>query len=508
MGGAETVKIGLRSRILIIALGVMLLSLAAISYTFSHYHSLRQTEALQTNALAIAETLAQQLDRITDLGVQPDQLQGFDVQCREAAAANKGLLFASVVSTDGKVLFHNDPTWIGRQLDYADMSDVYRNRDRKQVFVTPHGNLAALVPVIDPGGVIVARVTVGFSHDLVVQERTRMLWSTLLISVGTVGVGMLLLYIALSRYVIQPVMAVIDVIRKIREEGYGANRNVSGEGELDILVRGFNELIVDVAQNERELLAAKEASDSANRAKMEFLAVMSHEVRTPIHAMLGMAELLQETSLNEKQQRYAMRIHEAGQGLIAIVNGILDYSKLEAGRLKIQSVPFSLRQTVSNSTNVAIELARAKGLSLTLAVDEAVPDQLIGDPWRIGQVLTNLLGNAMKFTEQGGIQVHISQSAGMLCLSVCDTGPGIDPAFLDHIFEPFSQADSSLSRRHGGTGLGLAIVRQLCEAMGGVVGVQSQEGKGTCFWVELPLKVATGNSMQQRQTNRDSHGHQ
>lgn len=481
-------KVGLRGRILLIALGVMLLSLASISYTFSHYHSLRQTEALQTSALAIAESLAQQLDRIADLGVRPEQLQGFDVQCQETVRANKGLVFAMVISEDGKVLFHNDPLRIGQTVNYTDMPEVYGKRKQKQVFITPKQNLAAMVPVADPAGAIISWVAVGFSRDLVVQERTRMLWNTLLISVGAVGLGMLLLYLALSRYVIRPIRAVIEVINRIRAEGYGANRNVAGEGELDILVRGFNGLIVDVAQHEQELLAAKEASDAANRAKMEFLAVMSHEIRTPIHAMLGMAELLREAGLNEKQQRYAMRIQDAGQSLMSIVNGILDYSKLEAGRLKIQSVPFSLRQTVSRSIDMAAELARAKGLPLTLAVDESVPDQVIGDPWRIGQVLTNLLSNAMKFTETGGIQVHISQSAGMICMTVCDTGAGIDPAFLDHVFEPFSQADSSASRRHTGTGLGLAIVRQLCQAMGGEVGVQSKAGEGACFWVELPLE--------------------
>ena len=250
-----------------------------------------------------------------------------------------------------------------------------------------------------------------------------------------------------------------------------------------------------VTERTTELLGAKEAAEAASVAKSQFLANMSHEIRTPMNGVLGMAELLLNSSLTDKQRHLADSVHRSGTALLSIINDILDFSKIEAGKLELEHIEFGFRDTVEEAVDLFAEPAGEKGLELTCFLPDDIPDNVIGDPVRLRQILLNLLGNAIKFSQRGEVTVSmqvLAQDANMLRLKceVRDTGIGIAPHAQAQLFTAFSQADGSTTRRFGGTGLGLAIVKQLVQLMGGEVGIVSTPGQGSTFWFTLQLGCA------------------
>ncbi|MFI4947452.1 MAG: response regulator [Alphaproteobacteria bacterium] len=254
-------------------------------------------------------------------------------------------------------------------------------------------------------------------------------------------------------------------------------------------------LEVEVARGkvlENEAESGRRQAEAANRAKSQFLATMSHEIRTPMNGVLGTANLLAATPLNERQTQLVQNLVQSGQALLGIINDILDLSKIEAGRLELATVDFDLRELVAEVTDLFSERCTSKGLEFVYFVAEDVPRRLTGDPARLRQVLINLVGNAMKFTERGEVLIELSlveigpQSITLLG-SVSDTGIGIDADQQTRIFDSFHQADASMTRSRGGTGLGLSIVRELVHLMGGDIGVESEVGHGSRFWFTLPL---------------------
>jgi PAS domain S-box-containing protein len=282
----------------------------------------------------------------------------------------------------------------------------------------------------------------------------------------------------------------------------GRPKNVIGMGE-DITERKLAE--EQRKQFEAALEEARDLALRASLAKSEFLATMSHEIRTPMNGVIGMTGLLLDTELSPRQREYAEAVRRSGEALLAIINDILDFSKIEAGKLELEFAPVDVREAVEDVVGLLAEQAEAKGLELAAVVQADVPNGLQGDPGRIRQVLMNLVGNALKFTQRGEVTVQArlaeqTADSALIRVDVTDTGIGISPEVASRLFQPFSQADVSMTREFGGTGLGLAICKRLVEQMGGEIGLQSELGRGSMFWFTVRLQgaVAADGSAPER----------
>ena len=325
----------------------------------------------------------------------------------------------------------------------------------------------------------------------------------------------------LQSLVSRPILELVGTATIIsRDKDYNLRAFSRGQDELGLLISAFNQMLDEIQTRDqalqkhrdhlesevatrtaellavnRQLLLAKEAAEAGSRAKSEFLANMSHEVRTPINGIMGMTELALDTELTAEQRDYLTAVRQSSEALLTVVNDILDFSKIESGKLDLESIPFDLRDCVGETMKTMALPAHQKGLEIVCRIAPELPARLIGDPSRLRQVLLNLLGNAIKFTEHGQVSLDVSSETGDaqavgLHFQVSDTGIGIPQEKRAHLFEKFYQADSSTTRRFGGTGLGLAISARLVEMMGGRIWLESEAGRGSVFHFSASFPLA------------------
>jgi signal transduction histidine kinase/ActR/RegA family two-component response regulator len=328
-----------------------------------------------------------------------------------------------------------------------------------------------------------------------------------------------LLFFALNYLVIQPIHTLAKISLKIGGNNLDIQFTPPQQDEIGSLYLCFNNMVkrlqVALQQIEQanlkleekvrqrtltlehlntELDIERQKAEAANLAKSEFVANISHELRTPMNGILGMAQLILNTPLSEKQYQQLNILYDSGKILLNIINELLDLTKIEVGKMELETIPFNLLKTIGDTISLLCARTEEKGLILEVLTDDNLPKQVMGDKNRLRQIMLNLMGNAIKFTEKGGINVQILleqivDNNAFLKICVIDTGIGIPQDEIPHLFDKFYQVDASTSRKYGGTGLGLFISRQLIELMGGELGVETKEGKGCTFWFTLTLPI-------------------
>lgn len=501
--------LSIRSKIICLAAAVILFSIGASTLVSTYVFKNSYKDALQSRAFAIGKSLKLQLDRLLQLGIQLDDIVGFEEQCQDIVKQYEGIEHAEVFDLNGKVLFSNDPLQQGKMTTSAAAIEALQSGREVLGYSRQNADYEVIIPVFS-GQSQIAAVSIGFPSELINRKSTAIAVYSIGAGVCSLIIASIFLYLALSSLVTIPLTQLITAIRDIQKKGILDKRvHVSSHDEIGQLAATFNQMTVSLQET-------KVMAETANRAKSDFLANMHHELRTPLNAVIGFSEMMLSGltgELTDQQKEFLQDIHDGGKRLFLMLNDMLDVAQMDANATKLELAEFILKDVIEGAVLGFRDKALKRNINLTMSIQDGSMT-ILADAAKIRHVIFNLLNNAFKFTPEGGsvriaargvqssqfkvqgyegkgIQegtVNMEQGDDLVEISVEDTGIGISEEDQNRLFQPFQQIEAVLTKKASGTGLGLYLCKRIIDLHKGTILAKSEPGKGSILTFVIPAK--------------------